>query len=82
MKKRKYALKNQRAWLERQGLSNSFYELDVDNYDGDVSLTLGDCNRRITWSFGSHGSDRGIAKVKKVKAVIDSIHDYLTGPTK
>jgi hypothetical protein len=42
-------------------------------------LKLSDCDRRIWLYFGKPGNKRAIAKIKKLKACIDSIHDYLVG---
>ena len=78
-------LKSKRGFIERgvskdgEFLSGSSYTIVVNTlYDvGSVALTLTDCNRAITWWFGKPGDKRAVAKIKKVKAVIDSIYDHL-----
>lgn len=66
---------NKREFLESTKHSNSWYHVE-DQYE-EVSLTLADCNRRVTWSFGAKGSKRGKQKIKKIKKVIDEIYAYL-----
>lgn len=72
-------LKNKRAWLEDQKYSGSYYAVEVDHYNN-VSLTLSDCTRQINWTFGKPRSKRAMAKIKKVKAIIDEMHAFLTDP--
>lgn len=73
--KSKRKLKHNRGWLENSKFSNSYYILDTEF--GEVALTLADCNRRISWSFGAPGSKRGKAKIKKIKALIDEVYEYM-----
>lgn len=73
-------LKTKRDFLENPKHSNSWYKLDFDSYDNDLILTLADCNRTITWYFGSPnskaGRKRGKAKSKKMLKVFQEIYDY------
>lgn len=72
-------LKPKRDWLENIKDSNSWYKLELCDYDG-VTLTLADCSRSITWYFGKKdGKDkgkRGKAKIAKVKKLVDEIYNY------
>jgi len=72
------ALKSERGFLESQAHSDSYYRIAVDSDTGDVDLKLSDCDRRIWYYFGRPGNRRAIAKIKKLKRVIDAIHDHLT----
>lgn len=74
---KKWALKSKRNWLEGREHSNSYYELSVDKSDGEVNLTLADCNRRICWYLGKPGDKRGKAKIAVLKNLIDSIYNHL-----
>lgn len=66
---------NKRGFVESTKHSNSWYHVE-DQY-GEVSLTLADCNRRISWSFSEKGSDRGKRKIDKLKKLVDELHAYL-----
>lgn len=70
-------LKSQRAFLEPFKHSDSYYRIYVSEDTGEVDLKLSDCDRRIWYYFGKPGNKRAIAKIKRLKACIDSIHDYL-----
>lgn len=72
-------MKTHREFLERTTLSDSYFVVEVDKDSGHVSLKLTDCDRRIWWSFGKPGDKRAIAKIKKIKRMVDRVHDYLTG---
>lgn len=73
-------LKTKREFLEKPEHSNSWYKLDVDTYEKDLIVTLADCNRSITWYFGSPnnkaGRKRGKAKSKKMLKVFQQVYDY------
>lgn len=73
-------LKSKRDWLEKQDQSGSYYSLSVNKHNGYVELTLADCHRNITWAFGRPNSKRAIAKIKKIKKLIDAMHDHLVVP--
>lgn len=75
------SLKQSRIFLENLQESDSYVRVHVDEH-GIVSLKLADCDRRIWWTFGKPGEKRALAKIRKVKAVIDSIHDHLVGVVK
>lgn len=69
-------LVSKREWLEAQKYSNSFYDLKVDTF-GEVDITLSDCYRSITWGFGRPGKERGKAKIKKLKALVDALYNHI-----
>ena len=71
-------LKSKRAFLEKLTDSDSYYRLEVDS-NGYVALKLSDCDRRIQFHFGVPGEKRAIKKIKRLKAVIDEMHDFLVG---
>ena len=71
-------IKAKREFLEPLKHSDSYYRIYVDTDTGAVDLKLSDCDRRIWFSFGKPGDKRGIAKIKRLKAAVDSIHDHLT----
>jgi hypothetical protein len=71
-------LKSKREFLEPLKDSDSYYRIIVDPDTGDVDLKLADCDRRIWYYFGKPGNKRAVAKIKKLKAAIDAIHDHLT----
>lgn len=77
----KKSLKSKRDWLEKQEQSGSYYALTVSRNEH-VELTLADCHRTITWSFGRPNSKRAVAKIKKVKALVDEMYTHLVDPTK
>lgn len=70
-------LKSKRGFIEPQKFSNSNYKLDVEEWCG-VSLTLGDCNRTITWEFGkpTDKDKRGKKKIATIKKLIDEIYGH------
>lgn len=72
-------MKNKRAWLENQQYSGSYYVVDVgtEQWADGLSLTLADCNRKITWHFGRPGEKRAIKKIKAVKKMVDELYEYL-----
>lgn len=73
-------LRSKRAWLEGQKYSGSWYSLEIstDKMDGGyLSLSLSDCNRSITWYFGKPGDKRAVAKITKIKKLVDEIYEYL-----
>jgi hypothetical protein len=70
-------LKSKREFLEPLKHSDSYYRICVDVDSGEVDLKLSDCDRRIWFYFGKPGNKRAIAKIKRLKTVIDSIHDHL-----
>lgn len=72
----KRKLKSKRAFLEPASYSNSFYDLTVDPA-GYVTLTLHDCDRKITWYFSKPGEDRGKKKIAAFKKVVDDIYNHL-----
>lgn len=72
------ALKHKREFLEPLKHSDSYYRIYVDEDTGAVDLKLSDCDRRIWFNFGKPGDKRAIAKIKRLKALMDSIHDHLT----
>lgn len=72
-KTKKYV--SHRGWLESQQHSDSTYSVTVHSYG--VGLTLRDCNRAISWDFGKPNSKRAIAKIKKLKEVVDGLYEYL-----
>lgn len=74
-------LKSKRDWLEKQEQSGSYYSVLVSG-SGHTELTLADCHRTITWQFGRPNSKRAVAKIKKVKALVDEIYAHLVDPTK
>lgn len=69
-------MKTKRAFLEPTNISNSYYVVQIHD-DGAADMTLADCNRHITWWFGTPGSKRAIRKIAKIKKVIDELHKYL-----
>lgn len=71
-------IKSKREFLESLKHSDSYYRIYVDADTGGVDLKLSDCDRRIWFSFGKPGDKRAIAKIKRLKAAVDSIHDHLT----
>lgn len=75
-------LHSKRGWLEGQKLSGSWYKIDVFE-NGYANLSLADCYRNITWEFGVPGDKRAERKIKKIKAIIDELHNHLvTSDTK
>lgn len=78
----KKPLKSKRDWLEKPHQSGSYYNVTVDNSNGYTSLSLADCNRTITWEFGRPNSKRAVAKIKKIKKLIDEMYDHLVDPKK
>ena len=73
-------MKSKRGWLESITESGSSYSVEVETEDynkGYLTLNLADCNRVIHWHFGTPGSKRAVRKIKKIKALIDEIYDYL-----
>lgn len=71
-------LRDSRGFLAPASQADSYYRVSVNSYDQSVELKLNDCYRSINWSFGKPGDKAAIRKIKKIKAVIDSIHDHLT----
>lgn len=69
-------MKSKRGWLEGQKLSGSWYKIDVFE-NGYANLSLADCYRNITWEFGRPGDKRAERKIKKIKAIVDELHNYL-----
>lgn len=83
MAKKKYnvKLKSFRTFLEPQEESDSYIRVTVSREsweNGDVSLKLTDCDRRIMWHFGPPGNPRAVAKITKLKEIVDKVYDYLT----
>lgn len=72
-------MKESRTFLEPLSESDSYIRVHVDEH-GAVYLKLSDCDRRIWWTFGKPGEKRAIAKIRKVKAIVDSLHDHLVKP--
>jgi type IV secretory pathway ATPase VirB11/archaellum biosynthesis ATPase len=72
-------MKDKREFLEPLKHSDSYYRIHVDDDTRELELKLSDCDRRIWLYFGKPGNKRAIAKIKRLKACIDSIHDYLVG---
>ena len=70
-------LKDSRAFLEPQKNSDSYYKVTVYD-DKSVELKLADCSRSITWYFGKPGERRAIAKISKIKTIVDRIYAHLT----
>lgn len=73
----KKKIASKRLFLEPLTESDSYITLNVWD-GGHVELKLADCHRSINWSFGGPGQKRGIRKIKKIKALIDEVHAYLT----
>jgi hypothetical protein len=71
-------LKTTRVFLEPVRFSDSYTRTWVDDDDGGAELKISDCDRRVSLYFGKPGNKRAIAKIRKLKAVIDALHDYLT----
>lgn len=69
--------RSKRGWLESQHESGSWYKVDASLWNDEVSLTLADCYRTITWEFGRPGSKRAEKKIKKIKSIIDELHNHL-----
>ena len=69
-------MKSKRGFLEPVNGANSWYKVQVNKHDG-VELTLADCTRNISWWFGQPGSKEAIAKITKVKALVDEVYDHL-----
>lgn len=69
-------MKSKRGWLESQQDSGSWYKINV-NKSGWTDLTLADCYRNITWEFGCPGDKRAERKIKKIKAIVDELHNHL-----
>lgn len=72
-------LKTTRDFLEHPRFSDSYTRIWVDEEDGSAELKVSDCDRRVNLYFGKPGNKRAIAKITKLKRVVDSLHDYLTG---
>jgi len=70
-------MKQKRIFLEPPTESDSYIRVSIDD-DGYTHLKLSDCDRGIWWSFGKPGTRRAIAKIKKVKMIIDQVYDHLT----
>lgn len=71
-------MKEKRVFLESLKNSDSYVRVSIDAHTGDLDLKLSDCDRRIWWSFGRPGDKRAVAKIKKLKAIIDEVHEHLT----
>jgi hypothetical protein len=70
-------MKSKRIWLEDQRHSNSAVIVTA-LASGWVDLILKDCSRTVSWEFGSPGDRRAVAKIKKLKAIVDEVHEHLT----
>lgn len=74
-------LKSKRDWLEKQHQSGSHYVLTVYAKNGHVELGLADCHRSINWTFGKPNSPRAVAKITKLKKLVDEMHAHLVDST-
>lgn len=70
-------IKTTREFLEAPRFSDSYTRIWIDE-NGDADLKISDCDRRVLLYFGRPGNKRAVAKITKLKRVVDSLHDYLT----
>lgn len=70
-------MKSKRGWLESQQDSGSWYKIDVSRHNEYTNVTFADCYRSITWEFGCPGDKRAERKIKKIKAIVDELHNHL-----
>lgn len=71
-------MKSKRTFLENQKPSDSYAKVDISE-GGYCSLKLADCVRSIEWNFGTPGDKRAIAKITKIKKLVDEVYAHLTG---
>lgn len=69
-------MKSKRGFLEGIKGANSWYKVSV--MDHGLEMTLADCTRSINWWFGKPGENDAIAKITKVKSMVDEVYDHLT----
>lgn len=70
-------MKEKRIFLEPLTYSDSYIRVCIQD-DRNLDLKLSDCDRRIWWHFGRPGSKKAIAKITKVKKIIDEVYNHLT----
>lgn len=70
-------MKEKRIFLEHLTSSDSYIRVCIQD-DGNLDLKLSDCDRRIWWHFGRPGNKKAIAKITKVKKIIDEVYNHLT----
>lgn len=75
-------MKTQRFWLTPQEDSGSHVVVEVGERSS--SVTLADCNRRITWNF-PHGTPEvhkgSLKKAKKVQKLFNDLVEHLEKQT-
>ena len=80
-------LKSKRGWLEAGNTeeggfySGSSYTIVVGKGEynkGELDVSFTDCNRKINWFFGKPGNKKGVAKITRLKKLVDEMYDYMT----